>query len=986
LKEENLILSETRTIMEKQLNDYQVRLLVMQRTDSDLNKYKNEVDDLLNQRELDKRRLCELCEKNAKLELDMKNLLNQNVNLDEELNHYKQQYQFMLGKHEQMVQSAQQSTQCQLTQIIETNKLKLSEYEHMNNELSLQLKMRDQDLSKLKENLRVKEINLDECLAKIKVLNDELKSEHENRVKCEKTLEQHKLEIRDLQVKLDDCVSETKKLDVSIREAAFSSELKESENQENFKKIIDSHEQLNESYKKLIIDHEQLQKIYLQMELDYEELYGELSKTHSEMNGVQVELDETKEKYRQSVNAIDSLEQRLSVFESRRFSDVSVNTTETLDDLIERKQLEQFYEHKFNELNNEINELARKRDTAESKVIALSKDLDLVKAENVTLKDENKKWGLDLVKFKEQTQIQSMQLTQLSEKIHTLETLNEKLEDEKSQLFEQLHLMLQQNQEILTQTLNNKDMYHEETKAYLLQLNNLKRQKEILEQKIMEQYKSCPSSNTKPKNKKSSSNNNSSNQSSTSNNNNNSQNSSQNMNTSTNSNNNNGGILDMFSKTRQFVQKVRNKSASSSLNTSANNATITNGNQHAQEPSTPAHILNDDSDLLPHSTQISYDPSAYSHKYAPDDIHFMNSRELTNALHANANYMNHMAHVNNNINRSQPQPSINTANKAVLCANNNVSSSTPKSNCLSSSLSSSSSSSSSSSCVLTNESKEPLEKTPVKLDPKSLKLGGRGVANASPSNGSSPSVVKIKHLNEYGRPQVLSQSPRSAGLPSSHSQPFISTNACSSTSSAAFTNQSPSSASTSSCSSTSSGVSSASLNPPSIAKQQLNVTPQKPIQSVAPNLLKSPITGIVTKSPHSMNLLAKSPSIHTIGGSSTSSSNSSCTPPRLNVPGKTKITAKIADSLNKYRLSADLDAHYEHQVRLSHSNGDEEALSEDSDESEMELNFANLKVNGKSLVKTAKAKVASQGGVSNSASFSAGKTPSNEIWLEYGCI
>lgn len=51
--------------------------------------------------------------------------------------------------------------------------------------------------------------------------------------------------------------------------------------------------------------------------------------------------------------------------------------------------------------------------------------------------------------------------------VKTYETLNEKLEDEKSQLFEQLHLLLQQNQEILIQTLNSKDMYHEETKSYL---------------------------------------------------------------------------------------------------------------------------------------------------------------------------------------------------------------------------------------------------------------------------------------------------------------------------------------------------------------------------------------------------------------------------------------------------------------------------------------------------------------------------------------
>ncbi len=80
-----------------------------------------------------------------------------------------------------------------------------------------------------------------------------------------------------------------------------------------------------------------------------------------------------------------------------------------------------------------------------------------------------------------------------------MEILNEKLEDEKSQLFDQLHILLQQNQEILTQTLTNKDLFHEETKSYLQQLNNLKRQKEILEQKIMEQYKNCPSFSQKQK-------------------------------------------------------------------------------------------------------------------------------------------------------------------------------------------------------------------------------------------------------------------------------------------------------------------------------------------------------------------------------------------------------------------------------------------------------------------------------------------------------
>jgi len=187
----------------------------MQRVDVDLNKYKQDIEDLLTQRELDKKRLCELCEKNAKYELEMKNLLNQNVNLDEELNYYKQKFTFTsaeLSKQQQQMSQEQKTVNSQVNQINESNKLKLYESELKLDELTQQLKLRDQELSRLKENLRLKEINSDECLAKVKVLSEQLNIELENKMRYEKTLDQHKLEIKDLQLKLDDCVIETKKL------------------------------------------------------------------------------------------------------------------------------------------------------------------------------------------------------------------------------------------------------------------------------------------------------------------------------------------------------------------------------------------------------------------------------------------------------------------------------------------------------------------------------------------------------------------------------------------------------------------------------------------------------------------------------------------------------------------------------------------------------------------------------------------------------
>ena len=132
LKEENHILSETRTFMEKQLEEYQQRLLSAQRMESELHKHKQAIDDLSSQSEMDKRRMCELCERNAKLELELKSLLNQNVNLDEQLTHYKQKYTFAsaeLIRLQQAVNGASKAASAQQAQLAERQRLRAAESE-----------------------------------------------------------------------------------------------------------------------------------------------------------------------------------------------------------------------------------------------------------------------------------------------------------------------------------------------------------------------------------------------------------------------------------------------------------------------------------------------------------------------------------------------------------------------------------------------------------------------------------------------------------------------------------------------------------------------------------------------------------------------------------------------------------------------------------------------------------------------------------------
>lgn len=68
-----------------------------------------------------------------------------------------------------------------------------------------------------------------------------------------------------------------------------------------------------------------------------------------------------------------------------------------------------------------------------------------------------------------------------------------KLEEEKKALMMQLQHLMNQNQNLLTQTLENTEHHFEEEISLRDQLANLKRQKEKLEEKIMDQYKRYPS-------------------------------------------------------------------------------------------------------------------------------------------------------------------------------------------------------------------------------------------------------------------------------------------------------------------------------------------------------------------------------------------------------------------------------------------------------------------------------------------------------------
>uniref|UniRef100_A0A673YWJ7 Coiled-coil domain containing 88C n=1 Tax=Salmo trutta TaxID=8032 RepID=A0A673YWJ7_SALTR len=102
---------------------------------------------------------------------------------------------------------------------------------------------------------------------------------------------------------------------------------------------------------------------------------------------------------------------------------------------------------------------------------------------------EVNRWQARYDSMKEQHQGLDISMTKLDNHCELLTRLKGNLEEENHHLLSQIQMLSQQNQTLLERTMESKELYHEEQKQYIDKLNSLRRQKEKLEEKIMDQYR-----------------------------------------------------------------------------------------------------------------------------------------------------------------------------------------------------------------------------------------------------------------------------------------------------------------------------------------------------------------------------------------------------------------------------------------------------------------------------------------------------------------
>lgn len=120
-----------------------------------------------------------------------------------------------------------------------------------------------------------------------------------------------------------------------------------------------------------------------------------------------------------------------------------------------------------------------------------------MRTENARLNIQNTELSGELSARNDQVKTIEIELTKESNKCEMLLQMNANLDIDRRSLMDHVSQLLTQYHELLGHSLDDKQHYHDEEKLFTDKVNNLHRQKEKLEEKIMEFYRKIDSNQQK---------------------------------------------------------------------------------------------------------------------------------------------------------------------------------------------------------------------------------------------------------------------------------------------------------------------------------------------------------------------------------------------------------------------------------------------------------------------------------------------------------
>ncbi|XP_032734534.1 protein Daple isoform X3 [Lontra canadensis] len=269
---------------------------------------------------------------------------------------------------------------------------------------------------------------------------------------------------------------------LSSQNTALTSQYTQLQNQQTAKEsenenLLRQQERLAAAHEALMQDHEHLAMLHERQSSEYEALIRQHSCLKTLHRNLELEHRDLRERHEDMLKHKAELDEREKVLnterealqQEQRTGAMAVGENQRLRGELDRVNfLHQQLRGEYEELHAHAKEL---------KTSLNNSQLEL------------SRWQARFDELKGQHQSMDISLTKLDNHCELLSRLKGNLEEENHHLLSQIQLLSQQNQLLLEQNLESKEQYHEEQKQYIDKLNALRRHKEKLEEKIMDQYK-----------------------------------------------------------------------------------------------------------------------------------------------------------------------------------------------------------------------------------------------------------------------------------------------------------------------------------------------------------------------------------------------------------------------------------------------------------------------------------------------------------------
>ncbi|XP_051775627.1 girdin-like isoform X9 [Erpetoichthys calabaricus] len=247
------------------------------------------------------------------------------------------------------------------------------------------------------------------------------------------------------------------------------------ENENEF--LVKEKEDLKSMYDSLVKDHEKLAGLHEHQAAEYESLINKHGNLKSVHKNLEMEHKDLEDRYNQLLKQKSQLEELEKVLKAEQEKMLLENKAHETTAAEYQKLREE-----NDKLNQTYNQLLKENDGLQADHKSMKSLLNSAKLEQTRLEAE-------FSKLKEQYQQLDITYTKLNNQCELLSQLKGNLEEENRHLLDQIQTLMLQNRTLLEQTMESKDLFHVEQRQYIDKLNELRRQKEKLEEKIMDQYK-----------------------------------------------------------------------------------------------------------------------------------------------------------------------------------------------------------------------------------------------------------------------------------------------------------------------------------------------------------------------------------------------------------------------------------------------------------------------------------------------------------------